>query len=74
MSISNTKTASFNYLTVWSLALSGKSEITETKSSALGGKAAFERIRADGGNATNPADVLRELLQTHGACLILIDA
>ena len=39
----------------------------------LGGKAAFERIRADDENATNPGDVLRELLQTYGPCLILID-
>ena len=39
----------------------------------LGGKAAFERIRADDENATNPGDALRELLQTHGPCLILID-
>ena len=39
----------------------------------LGGKAAFERIRADDENATNPGDALRELLQTHGPSLILID-
>ncbi len=39
----------------------------------LGGKAAFERIRADDENATNPGDALRELLQAHGPCLILID-
>ena len=39
----------------------------------LGGRAAFERIRADDENATNPGDVLRKLLQTHGPCLILID-
>ena len=39
----------------------------------LGGKTAFERIRADDENATNPGDALRELLQTFGPCLILID-
>ena len=39
----------------------------------LGGKAAFERIRADDENATNPGDALRELLRSHGPCLILID-
>ena len=39
----------------------------------LGGKAAFERIRADDAHATNPGDALRELLATHGPCLILID-
>ena len=39
----------------------------------LGGAAAFERIRADDENATNPGDALRELLKTHGPCLILID-
>ena len=39
----------------------------------LGGKAAFERIRADDENATNPGDALRELLQIHGPSLILID-
>ena len=39
----------------------------------LGGSAAFERIRADDENATNPGDALRELLQAHAPCLILID-
>ena len=39
----------------------------------LGGAAAFERIRADDENATNPGDALRELLQAHAPCLILID-
>jgi predicted AAA+ superfamily ATPase len=39
----------------------------------LGGKRAFERIRADDENATNPGDVLRELFKEYGPCLILID-
>ena len=39
----------------------------------LGGRDAFERIRADDENATNPGDVLRELLDAHAPCLILID-
>ena len=34
---------------------------------------AYERIRADDENATNPGDVLRELLQKYGPSLILID-
>ena len=39
----------------------------------LGGKAAFERVRADDEHATNPGDALRELLEAYGPCLILID-
>jgi len=39
----------------------------------LGGKKAFERVRADDENATNPGDVLRELLKEYGPSLILID-
>ena len=39
----------------------------------LGGASAFKRIRADDENATNPGHALRELLATHGPCLILID-
>jgi len=39
----------------------------------LGGKPAFERIRADDEHATNPGDVLRELLNQYGLALILID-
>ena len=39
----------------------------------LGGKDAFERIRADDENATNPGDALRELFIEHGPALILID-
>ena len=39
----------------------------------LGGRAAFERIRADDQNATNPGDALKELLQAHAPCLVLID-
>lgn len=39
----------------------------------LGGKMAFERIAKDDENATNPGDVLRELFNEYGPCLILID-
>ena len=39
----------------------------------LGGRAAFDRIRADDQNATNPGDALKELLQMHAPCLLLID-
>jgi predicted AAA+ superfamily ATPase len=39
----------------------------------LGGKEAFERVRADDERATSPGDVLRELFQAYGPCLILID-
>ena len=39
----------------------------------LGGKKAFERVRADDENATSPGDVLRELFNEYGPCLILID-
>jgi predicted AAA+ superfamily ATPase len=39
----------------------------------LGGKKAFERIRADDEKATSPGDVLRELFVEYGPCLILID-
>ncbi len=39
----------------------------------LGGKEAFERIRADDEKATSPGDVLRELMNSYGPCLILID-
>ena len=39
----------------------------------LGGTQAFERLRADDENATNPGDTIRELLDDYGPCLILID-
>jgi predicted AAA+ superfamily ATPase len=39
----------------------------------LGGKKAFERVRADDENATSPGDALRELFNEYGPCLILID-
>jgi predicted AAA+ superfamily ATPase len=39
----------------------------------LGGKKAFARIAEDDRNATNPGDVLRELMVEYGPCLILID-
>jgi len=39
----------------------------------LGGKEAFARIAKDDENATSPGDVLRELFNTYGPCLILID-
>lgn len=34
---------------------------------------AFERVRADDERATSPGDVLRELMNDYGPCLILID-
>jgi len=39
----------------------------------LGGKKAFERLRADDEKATSPGDVLRLLFNEYGPCLILID-
>jgi predicted AAA+ superfamily ATPase len=39
----------------------------------LGGKKAFARIKQDDENATSPGDVLRELFNEYGPCLILID-
>jgi len=39
----------------------------------LGGVKAFERIAADDEKATSPGDVLRELFNEYGPCLILID-
>jgi len=39
----------------------------------LGGREAFERVRADDEKATSPGDVLRELFNAYGPCLILID-
>ncbi len=39
----------------------------------LGGKKAFKRILADDQKATSPGDALRELMDEHGPCLILID-
>jgi predicted AAA+ superfamily ATPase len=39
----------------------------------LGGREAFERIRADDENGTSPGDELRRLFNDYGPCLILID-
>ena len=39
----------------------------------LGGKKAFKRIQADDEKATSPGDILRELFNEYGPCLILID-
>ena len=39
----------------------------------LGGKQAYERIRADDEKATSPGDALRALFNEYGPCLILID-
>ncbi len=39
----------------------------------LGGKKAFSRIAADDAQATSPGDVLRELFNEYGPCLVLID-
>jgi len=39
----------------------------------LGGREAYEKIRADDERATNPGDRLRQLFNDHAPCLILID-
>ncbi len=39
----------------------------------LGGKKAFSRVRPDDEKATSPGDVLRELFNEYGPCLVLID-
>lgn len=39
----------------------------------LGGKKAFARVAADDQKATSPGDVLRELFNEYGPCLVLID-
>lgn len=39
----------------------------------LGGKQAYARVAADDENATSPGDVLRELFNQYGPCLILVD-
>ncbi len=39
----------------------------------LGGRKAYDRIRADDERATSPGDTLRELMNEYGPCLILID-
>ena len=39
----------------------------------LGGKAAFARMAADDEKATSPGDLLRELFNEYGPCLVLID-
>ncbi len=39
----------------------------------LGGRSAFARVAADDEKATSPGDVLRELFNEYGPCLILVD-
>jgi predicted AAA+ superfamily ATPase len=39
----------------------------------LGGKEAYEQVRADDEKATSPGDKLRDLFNQYGPCLILID-
>ncbi|MEW6072554.1 MAG: Swt1 family HEPN domain-containing protein [Planctomycetota bacterium] len=39
----------------------------------LGGREAFERVRADDERATSPGDALRSLFNDYGPCLVLID-
>ena len=39
----------------------------------LGGRKAFERVKADDERATNPGDTLRELFNEYGPSLILVD-
>ncbi|HNS51670.1 MAG TPA: Swt1 family HEPN domain-containing protein [Anaerolineae bacterium] len=39
----------------------------------LGGRAAFDRVRADDERATSPGDTLRQLFNEYAPCLVLID-
>lgn len=39
----------------------------------LGGRAAYEKVRADDEHATSPGDTLRQLFVEYGPCLVLID-
>lgn len=39
----------------------------------LGGRRAYARVQADDEKATSPGDVLRELFNEYGPCLILVD-
>ena len=39
----------------------------------LGGKKAYQRIKADDARATSPGDALKELFNEFGPCLILVD-
>ena len=39
----------------------------------LGGREAFDRVRADDERATSPGDTLRELFNEYGPCVVLID-
>ena len=39
----------------------------------LGGREAYDRIRADDEKATSPGDVMRDLFNDYGPCLVLID-
>jgi predicted AAA+ superfamily ATPase len=39
----------------------------------LGGKKAYDRLRTDDEKATSPGDVLRELFNEYGPCVVLID-
>ncbi|NMA26876.1 MAG: ATP-binding protein, partial [Burkholderiales bacterium] len=39
----------------------------------LGGRAAYERVRADDERATSPGDMLRELFNEYGPVLVLVD-
>jgi len=39
----------------------------------LGGRQAYARVKADDERATSPGDVLRELFNEYGPCLILVD-
>jgi predicted AAA+ superfamily ATPase len=43
------------------------------KGGAAEARKAFERVRADDELATSPGDVLRELMNDYGPCLILVD-
>jgi predicted AAA+ superfamily ATPase len=39
----------------------------------IGGRKAYERVRADDEHATSPGDTLRELFDEYGPCLVLMD-
>ncbi len=48
-------------------------QLGEASGGIVEARRAFERVRADDERATSPGDALRELMNTYGPCLILID-
>jgi len=55
------------------LAGAGGDPVVQLQTIFGGGKEAFARIQANDEKATSPGDRLRELFDTYGPCLILID-